>query len=271
VTEEVKGMVADTSEFRDNGEVRPQIWRRVDYVVSVPAETFIVPLLRDHISNFIRSLGVEPGNTVLDVGCGNQPFRALVEAQGLSYVGMDVSQSAVLPVDFIAHIDRPLPKALEEAGPFDVIICTEVMEHVADWAEAFRNFSILLSDDGVLLLTCPHFYPLHEEPFDYWRPTRYAIEHYANTHGLQIRESLSLGSALDVLGTLLGNIYFKSQKRGVLSFLSLWSCKIARRFLFAILKHGFLQERVESTGFFLSNFAILTRTSRRVNGVSDAT
>ena len=90
---------------------------------------------------------------------------------GFDYTGADVQQNKAATVDFVAAIDQPLPPQLAGAGPFDFIVCTEVLEHVADWEMAFRNLRSLLAPGGRLLITCPHFYPLHETPHDYWRPT----------------------------------------------------------------------------------------------------
>jgi len=49
----------------------------------------------------------------------------------------------------------------------------------------------------------PFFYPLHEEPFDFYRPTAFAIAHWAKRSGLDIVEQKNLGTAWDVLGTAI--------------------------------------------------------------------
>lgn len=233
--------------------------RRIEYKPSVPSETFIVPLLALHINRFLSSLTPQPGLKALDVGCGSQPFRALIEDRGYSYFGMDAIDNPSCAIDFVSPIDAEPPDNLVLAGPFDLIICTEVLEHVANWERAFQNLALLLAADGKILITCPHFYPLHEEPFDFWRPTQHAITHFANANGLSVHDSRTLGSALDVLGTLLGNIYFTRSTPGLSTFLSYWSCKAMRRLFFFVLKHRVLQDRVQSTGCYLANLAVLTR------------
>lgn len=55
---------------------------------------------------------------------------------------------------------------------FDLIICTEVMEHVKYWRSAILNMLGVLKKDGYLLITSPvpHF-AYHGYPYDYWRYT----------------------------------------------------------------------------------------------------
>lgn len=235
--------------------------RRATYYPAVPAETFIVPLLAEHITRFID--GLDPGDsnpaTVLDVGCGEQPFRGALESKGYTYWSMDVVQNHNGSVHFICGIDAELPVAVTAPGPYDVVLCTEVLEHVADWGGAFKNLADLLRPGGQLLVTCPHFYPLHEEPEDYWRPTSYALEHFAKKNGMSVVSACRAGGSLDVLGTLLGNMYFKSNDRGMTSAAVLFSCKALRKSFFWLLQKRFVQNRISATGYYLSNVYVFSR------------
>ena len=63
---------------------------------------------------------------------------------------------------------------------FDIIICTNVLEHVFDFQKAIFNIHRALKPSGVALIFVPGFYPLHDEPYDYWRFTEHSIRKLLN-------------------------------------------------------------------------------------------
>jgi SAM-dependent methyltransferase len=55
---------------------------------------------------------------------------------------------------------------------YDVIVCTQVLEHVANPFRAAAELWRILKPGGRLLLTVPAAYPYHGVPRDYWRFSR---------------------------------------------------------------------------------------------------
>ncbi len=118
-----------------------------------------------------RSILQTTRGTVLDVGCGAQPFRDLVPA-GTAYIGIDT-------VDAREDFGYEAPDTLYFSGPtwpvaeesIDLVLCTEVLEHVFDpeqlLAEAYR----CLRPGGRLFLSVPFSMRWHFIPHDYWRYT----------------------------------------------------------------------------------------------------
>ena len=59
---------------------------------------------------------------------------------------------------------------------FDLILCTNVLEHIFDTKSSIQNLKYLLKEEGHLLISVPFVYPLHDEPGDYWRFTEHSLK-----------------------------------------------------------------------------------------------
>ncbi len=220
----------------------------------------MVPLLRAAIRNEIDNvLGKKLGSAkVLDVGAGECPLRDSVAKYSASYFSLDVGQNSSRTIRFCCRIDQALPVDVAEAGPFDFILCTEVMEHVADWSQAFDNFFRLLVPGGYLLITTPFFYMLHEEPNDYWRATDHALKYFAVQNGFQIDHCTRLGNGLDVMGTLLGSSYVCRNEKSAWAFVPTAFIMILHRLLFMMTRWSGVRRYTSLNGnFYLSNVVLL--------------
>jgi SAM-dependent methyltransferase len=243
-----------------NDILREVIQRREVYTPHWPTEEFIVPILRSKLEEILDNYYSPEKLNALDVGCGGQPLRIKLEALGYKYTGFDITQNITNTVDFIGAIDRDLPQEVLNLDKFDLILCTEVLEHVANWEQAFFNLSKLTSPNGIIIITCPHFLQLHEEPHDYWRPTLYAIDYYARKNGLSVIYQEKAGDAWDVLGTLLASCWTFPASINFVDRLFTKVVSIIRAGMFKIIKSRFLQKKVKLMGpLYLLNIAILKK------------
>src|SRR6266508_1350835 len=92
---------------------------------------------------------------------------------------------------------------------FDVLFCTEVLEHVSDTYTAIQELARLVKPGGAIIITTPFAYPLHEEPYDFVRLTPYQISECAVRNGLEVKELKTSGNEVEVLATVWSNMWFR--------------------------------------------------------------
>ncbi len=233
--------------------------RRATYEDASPRDSFIVGVLREGIRQALGSYATSPraGARALDVGCGSQPFRNDLENLGYRYVGLDIEQNSEGTVDHVGAIDGVLPTSLCAGPVFDLVLCTEVLEHVSDWTSAFHNLAVLLAPGGTLIITCPFFYPLHEQPIDYWRPTPHVMRLFGNAVGLTLVSANQAGDPWDVLGTLLGHTGIVAARRRLPDRVLARCARLGKSVVLSLLVRRVLQPRLRLVGdVYLSNIFV---------------
>lgn len=137
-----------------------------------------------------RAESLPAGSKVLDAGAGASKYRSLFKH--CQYKTQDFCQykgelvKYLQPIDYVCDITAiPLPDA-----SLDVILCTEVLEHVVDPIKVLKEFQRLLKPGGRLWLTAPMLSHIHMEPYHYFSGfTHYWYEHWLPERGFKI-ESL---------------------------------------------------------------------------------
>lgn len=112
--------------------------------------------------------------TVLDVGCGHQPYRSLfASAPGVDrYIGLDLPPTRYQRPDLVWEgTAMPL-----RTSSVDTAVATELLEHVPDPRLLLAEVHRVLRPGGRLLLTVPFLWPLHDVPDDELRYTPFRLE-----------------------------------------------------------------------------------------------
>jgi SAM-dependent methyltransferase len=138
---------------------------------------------------------------LLDLGCGNRRYERLFAHT--RYVGYDVDTQGGRP-DVCGHA-AALPF---RGATFDAALCTQVLEHVARPADLLAELRRVLAPGGVLILTAPQHWRLHEEPHDYWRFTKYGLQWLLDDAGFEVRTLRAQGGVWRLVGQAVNNAVY---------------------------------------------------------------
>ena len=152
--------------------------------ISEALRTFVeeIPFERLPILAFVQEVAAKtpPGARVLDLGAGDAPYRELF--RHADYRTHDWPESPHVGgalADVVAHA-AALPLERES---LQLILCTQVLEHVPEPARVLSECFRILEPGGELALTVPLVWELHELPHDYYRYTERGVEHLLTEAG----------------------------------------------------------------------------------------
>lgn len=168
---------------------------------TVRAHVEELPLVRrsifETVSRFAASLA--PHTRILDAGAGNAPYAELFAH--CDYVTADWPNSVHAGgrrADIVASLDS-LPV---DAESFEAVLCTEVIEHVARPDVVLFELQRVLAPNGRICLTAPFVWPLHEEPYDFYRYTSHSLEQMFEQAGFVDTLVEPRGGYLSTLGQI---------------------------------------------------------------------
>jgi SAM-dependent methyltransferase len=114
---------------------------------------------------------------ILEVGSMNVngSVRSLLESYGpKQYVGVDVAAGP--GVDIVCNAAKLLD--MFPKSSFDVVVSTEMLEHVLNWQSVISNLKAMAVPGGLICISTRSMgFPYHGYPFDFWR---YEVEDIKN-------------------------------------------------------------------------------------------
>jgi SAM-dependent methyltransferase len=162
---------------------------------------FILKDIRDAIAGYAQG-------KLLDIGCGNKPYEILFKDKIDRYIGCDIIQSSDNVVDFLC----PANELCFGNETFDTVFSTQTLEHVADHqgmvSEAYR----VLKPGGYAIFTVPFSWELHEEPYDFFRVSKYGLKYLFEKNAFEIVTIKANGGKWAAISQLFLNVLMSTRK-----------------------------------------------------------
>lgn len=167
------------------------------------ADTLDVFFVRRAIVNALQAQLTHFHGLVLDVGCGNQPYRSLLlkpPSRVSHYIGLDIpGEHYNMPNLYWDGLRIPMADSA-----VDCALLTEVLEHCPQPERLLSEVQRVLRPGGFLFFTVPFLWPLHDIPHDEYRYTPFALNRHLRAAGFSQIVLAPLGGWDASLAQLLG-------------------------------------------------------------------
>ena len=160
-------------------------------------------------------------NKLLDVGAGLKPYKDAYQKIGWEFTTHDFSSYIPKQVmkndeniglhdsyesypyhDYVCDIQD-----IPENNQYDLILLTEVLEHVPDPVATLKKMYKLLNKDGYLVTTVPSMSLIHQAPYYYSSGlSQFWFMYHAKDLNLEIKEIMINGDYSDFIGQELSRI-----------------------------------------------------------------
>ncbi len=123
-------------------------------------------LLEDAINNYVTN---KDNIKIINIGAGGE-ISNFLKKKGLNVLEIDIDPKR--KPDIVLDIQDMY---LIPTNSVDVVFCLEVLEHVKNPFKAVKEIERILKPGGILIGSTPFVFPIHEEPHDFFRYTKFGI------------------------------------------------------------------------------------------------
>lgn len=125
---------------------------------------------------------IPAGALVLDAGAGEAPYRGLfahARYESADFLGSNRRYAKPTYACDLASIP------VEDAR-FDFVVFNQVMEHLPEPRAVLLELFRVLKPSGKMIYTGPLFFEEHEQPYDFYRYTRFGLRHLFEKAGFEV-------------------------------------------------------------------------------------
>ncbi|MBF0502005.1 MAG: class I SAM-dependent methyltransferase [Candidatus Riflebacteria bacterium] len=161
--------------------------------------------IRQHLDGWLRNRQGQ----VLEIGCGDQPYRHLIP-MNCEYCGLDWVHSKKIfgygKPDTIYYDGEIFPFS---DNKFDALFHSEVMEHVYAVETFLSECHRVLKPDGEIAITVPFQARYHFIPHDYWRFTAACLDKLLKEAGFEKIIIIPRGNDVSVMGYKVLSVIYR--------------------------------------------------------------
>jgi SAM-dependent methyltransferase len=157
----------------------PDVWPGAGH--REPPRSLPTYAVRAPLAAWLRSEAASAGEDlgryrVLDVGCGPKPYYPFFEPFAAEYVGVDVANPS-------AELEGSVEALPVPDGSFELVLCTQVLEHAESPARAVSELRRVVAPGGRVLASTHGVQVYHPNPDDYWRWTHVGLKRLFDENG----------------------------------------------------------------------------------------
>lgn len=75
----------------------------------------------------------------------------------------------------------------------DTVLCFEVLDDIPEPGDLFAEIRRVLKKGGILFLSVPQMWNIHNAPYDFYRYTRHGLAYQAEKHGFNVMQIVGIG------------------------------------------------------------------------------
>ncbi|PIQ14854.1 MAG: hypothetical protein COW67_11500 [Flavobacteriales bacterium CG18_big_fil_WC_8_21_14_2_50_32_9] len=156
-------------------------------------------LFVDLVASFYQeNIPLYVSGNLLDLGCGKVPlyeaYKNYISDNSCVDWQNTIHKNPFLDIE--TDINQPLPI---ENEIFDTVILSDVLEHIRKPEELIAEIHRIMKPNGKFILNVPFFYWLHEQPFDYFRYTKFALQSMLEDAGFKVLKLEPMGGVPEIM------------------------------------------------------------------------
>jgi SAM-dependent methyltransferase len=141
---------------------------------------------------------------VLDIGAGRLAYQKMLLQYCEEYKSVDFKKTNE-KLDYVADA-QDMKKVIKD-NQFDTVFCSQVLEHIPEPQKAINEIHRVLKKDCHAILSVPFLGYLHNEPYDFFRYTKYSLKFMGEKAGFEVLKIQESGGLFSFMGYVWSTLF----------------------------------------------------------------